>query len=62
MKHPDLLEPISKLPARPEAERERAYARRVSKGISSEIWPRNATQQTPFAAGRSPRIVLKWVP
>jgi hypothetical protein len=28
------------------AEREGAYARRVSQGISSEIWTRNATKQT----------------
>jgi hypothetical protein len=41
------------------AEREGAYARRVSQGISSEIWPRNATKQTSLCSRLEQKFILK---
>jgi hypothetical protein len=41
------------------AEREGGCARRVSQGISSEIWPRNATKQTPLRSLLEQKFILK---
>jgi hypothetical protein len=41
------------------AEREGAYGRRVSQGISSEIWPRNATQQIPLRSLLEKKFIMK---